>query len=56
MCKASGEGAAKSNLLTGGDKQGKCVHKISTIKHHTTEMMLSHMDYFVHQVTIMHYY
>jgi hypothetical protein len=56
MCKPSGEDAGKSNLLTGGDDQGKCVAKTSTLKHHTTEMVLSHMDYLVHPLTIMQYY
>jgi hypothetical protein len=36
-CKASEEAGEKSNVLTGGD--GKCVHKISSLKHHTTEIV-----------------
>ena len=47
-CKASGEAAEKSNLLTGGDEYGKCVHKISSMKHHTTEIVCSYPDYLVH--------
>jgi hypothetical protein len=47
-CKASGEAAAKSNLLTAGDEYRKCDHKIPSLKHHTTEIVFSYTDYLVH--------
>jgi hypothetical protein len=47
-CKASGEAAEKLNLSTGGDEYRKYVLKISSLKHHTTEIVFSYTDYLVH--------